>query len=52
MTQETLALESGLQRKTVHMIEVGRTDPRIATVRRIAAVVGVSVAGLLAAGEE
>jgi transcriptional regulator with XRE-family HTH domain len=48
MTQEALALESGLQRKTVHLIENGRTDPRIGTLHRIASAVDVSVASLLA----
>jgi DNA-binding XRE family transcriptional regulator len=48
MTQEALALESGLQRKTVHLIERGRTDPRLGTLRRIARAVDVSLASLLA----
>lgn len=47
MTQEALALESGLQRKTVHLIEAGRTDPRLGTLHRIARAVDVSVADLL-----
>lgn len=48
MTQEALALESGLQRKTIYEIEAGRTDPRIGTLDRIARAVDVPVAGLLA----
>lgn len=48
MTQEVLALESGLQRKTVHLIESGKTDARIDTLHRIATAVDVSVAKLLA----
>jgi DNA-binding XRE family transcriptional regulator len=47
MTQEALALESGLQRKTVHLIERGRTDPRLGTVHRIASAVDVPLASLL-----
>ena len=47
MTQEALALESGLQRKTVHLIEVGKSDPRLGTLRRIAGAVDVQVAALL-----
>ncbi|MDX6699472.1 MAG: Helix-turn-helix domain [Solirubrobacteraceae bacterium] len=47
MTQEAVALQSGLQRKTVHQIEAGKTDARIDTLRRIARAMGVSVAHLL-----
>jgi DNA-binding XRE family transcriptional regulator len=47
MTQEALALESGLQRKTVYMIEVGKSDPRLGALRRIARAVNVQVAVLL-----
>lgn len=47
MTQEALALESGLQRKTVYMIEVGKSDPRLGTLRRIARAVDVQVVALL-----
>jgi transcriptional regulator with XRE-family HTH domain len=48
MTQEGLALESGLQRKTVHQIETGKTHARIDTLHRIASAIGVPVTSLLA----
>ena len=44
MTQEALALESGLQRKTVHLIEVGKADPRLGTLYRIARAVDAILA--------
>jgi DNA-binding XRE family transcriptional regulator len=47
MTQEGLALESGLQRKTIHQIEAGKADPRLGTLFRIAAAVKVGVVDLL-----
>jgi transcriptional regulator with XRE-family HTH domain len=52
MTQETLALETGLGRKSVWQIESGRREPRVGTLYRIAGVLDVSVAALLAAAEE
>jgi transcriptional regulator with XRE-family HTH domain len=47
MSQEALALESGLQRKTVHCVEAGKCDPRVSTLERIAAAVDESVVALL-----
>jgi transcriptional regulator with XRE-family HTH domain len=47
MTQEALALESGLQRKTMHRIETGKSVPRIDTLERIAGAMDMPVAGLL-----
>lgn len=46
MTQEALALESGLQRKTVHQIETGKSHARIDTVTRIANAIDVPLASL------
>jgi len=47
MTQEGLALESGLQRKTIYLIEGGMCDPRLSTLQRIAAAMRVGVVDLL-----
>ncbi len=52
MTQEALALESGLQRKTIHQIESGKSDPQLATLLRIAAAVQVRVVDLLTGPSE
>jgi transcriptional regulator with XRE-family HTH domain len=48
LTQEALALESGLQRKTVHQIEHSKSDPRLGTLQRLAGAVGLHPAELLA----
>ena len=47
MSQEALALDSGLQRKTIYMIERGRSDARLGTLRRIAAAMKVCVLDLI-----
>lgn len=52
MTQETLALETGLGLKSIWVIESGRREPRIRTLYRIAGVLGVSATALLTAAEE
>jgi DNA-binding XRE family transcriptional regulator len=52
MTQEALALESGLQRKTIHQIEHGKCDPRLGTLRRIANAMKVDVTDLLTQRQE
>jgi len=48
MSQEAVALESGLQRKTVYMVERGKSDPRLGTLERIASAVEVELPDLLA----
>jgi transcriptional regulator with XRE-family HTH domain len=48
MSQEALALESGLRRKTISLLERGQTDPRLGTLRRIAGAVGVPLVDLIA----
>ena len=48
MTQERLALESGLQRKTIYEVENGKTDPRLTTIQRIAETLDLSPGDLLA----
>jgi DNA-binding XRE family transcriptional regulator len=47
MSQEALALESGLQRKTVYMVERGKSDPRLGTLTRIASAIQVQLRDLL-----
>jgi transcriptional regulator with XRE-family HTH domain len=47
MTQEELALETGLQRKTIYQVEHGKSDPRLGTLRRIADAMDVRVVDLL-----
>jgi transcriptional regulator with XRE-family HTH domain len=49
MTQEELALETGLARKTIYQVEHGQTDPRLGTLRRIADAIGVEIADLVGA---
>jgi transcriptional regulator with XRE-family HTH domain len=48
MTQEEVALESGLAGKTVYEVEHGKRDPRLGTLRRIANAIGIPVVDLLA----
>lgn len=52
MSQEALALRSGLQRKTIHQMEVGKTDPRLESVLRVAAALEISVVELMGAVED
>ncbi len=42
LTQEQI-VGPGLSWRTVQQLEAGRTDPRLSTVRRLAAALGVSV---------
>jgi transcriptional regulator with XRE-family HTH domain len=51
-SQEYVALESGLQRRTVWTLESGRVDPRYGTLRRVCAVLGVTVAELCVFADE
>ncbi len=41
LTQQALADRSGLTQTTISAIEVGKHEPRISTVRRLAAALGV-----------
>jgi transcriptional regulator with XRE-family HTH domain len=52
ISQEQLALESRLQRKTIYQLEVARTDPRYGTLRRVAEVLDVRVVDLLLIADE
>lgn len=47
MRREELAYKSGLSLATVSKLEQGRYEPRIDTLRKLAAVLGVSVSRLL-----
>lgn len=47
ISQEQLALESGLQRKTIYQLEVAASDPRYGTLRRVAEVLDVRVVDLV-----
>ena len=47
ISQEELALQSRLQRKTIYQIEAARADPRYGTLRRVAEVLEVRVVELL-----
>jgi transcriptional regulator with XRE-family HTH domain len=47
MSQEELALRSGLQRKTIHQMEVGKTDPRLESVMRVAEALDTSIVDLM-----
>ncbi|MDX6698615.1 MAG: Helix-turn-helix domain [Solirubrobacteraceae bacterium] len=49
MSQDDLARTSGIQRKTVYQIEIGKTDPRLGTVRRIARALEIEAWELLRA---
>jgi transcriptional regulator with XRE-family HTH domain len=47
LTQEALAEKTRLNIKTIRGIEQGRSDPEIATLRRLARTLGVAVADLI-----
>jgi transcriptional regulator with XRE-family HTH domain len=51
LTSRQLARHSGLSEGTVSRIESGKTDPTWATVRRLAAALGASVAEIAADAE-
>jgi transcriptional regulator with XRE-family HTH domain len=52
ISQEELALQSRLQRKTIYHLETGRADPRYGTLRRVADVFGVRVADILVLADD
>jgi len=41
MTQDELAAKSGITQTTISAIEMGKQSPRVTTVRRLAAALGV-----------
>jgi transcriptional regulator with XRE-family HTH domain len=47
MTQETLGLEAGLQRKYISSLELGEKQPSIATIFKLAAALGMSARELV-----
>lgn len=52
LSQEDLALEAGLQRNFVSLIERGENQPTITTIGRLATALRISASGLVAAAEE
>lgn len=51
LTQEQLALEAGIQRNFVSLIELGRNQPTITTIAKLAHALGMSSSGLVAEAE-
>ena len=51
MTQETLGAEAGVQRNFVSLIELGRTQPTITTVSKLARALGLKASELVAQAE-
>ncbi len=47
ISQDQLALEAEVGRRTIHRIEVGGTDPQFSTLLKIATTLGVTVSKLL-----
>lgn len=47
LTQDELAARSGITQTSISAIEVGKHEPRISTVRRLAAALGVEPEELL-----
>jgi DNA-binding XRE family transcriptional regulator len=47
MSQVDLARTSGIQRKTIYQIEIGKSDPRLGTLRRIAGALEIEAWELL-----
>ena len=51
-SQEKLALESGISRKGMHLIESGKGEPKLETIERICLVLGVTVSDFFKLVEE
>lgn len=51
MTQEQLALESGVQRNFISLIETGQNQPTITTIAKLARALGIKASELVAAAE-
>ena len=47
LSQDALALEAEVGRRTIHRIEVGATDARFSTLSRIAKTLGIKVKDLV-----
>jgi transcriptional regulator with XRE-family HTH domain len=52
MTQEHLALESGVQRNFISLIETGQNQPTISTVAKLARALGMKASALVAEAEK
>jgi len=52
LSQETLALESGVQRNFISLIETGQNQPTIGTIFRLAAALGVKPSKMVADAEK
>ncbi len=51
LTQEQLALESGVQRNFISLIETGQNQPTITTIGKLARALELSASGLVAEAE-
>lgn len=51
LSQESLALEAGIQRNFVSLIELGRNQPTIATIAKVAGALGMTASALVAEAE-
>jgi transcriptional regulator with XRE-family HTH domain len=51
MTQEQLALESGVQRNFISLIETGQNQPTITTISKLARALGLRASELVAEAE-
>lgn len=47
LTQEELAAKAGVTQGTVSDLEVGRGEPRISTIRKVAAALGIAPAQII-----
>jgi transcriptional regulator with XRE-family HTH domain len=52
LSQEELALQSDVQRKTIYQLEGAKSDPRYGTVRRVAAALGTRFVDLIVLADE
>lgn len=51
MSQEQLALEAGVQRNFISLIETGQNQPTIGTIAKLARALGMKASELVAAAE-
>jgi transcriptional regulator with XRE-family HTH domain len=52
LSQEQLALEAGVQRNFISLIELGRNQPTISTVAKLARALGIKASELVAEAEK
>jgi transcriptional regulator with XRE-family HTH domain len=52
MTQEQLALEAGVQRNFISLIETGQNQPTISTIVKLARALGLKASALVAEAEK